>query len=251
MNRRAVLVLGVAGLAAAAGIAFSLEHPPGFGASVDAIALLPPPPAAGSATALAERAAFDASAAGIGSPRWREAAREVFPTGEAVTAEISCALGRKVSPATTPATARLLAKVAADIRSPVEAAKIHFHRDRPFVGGADARTCDPRTLGGLGARTGGTLNYAYPSGHAAYGEIWGQTLALAAPDRADAVRAWGRRLGDNRVSCRVHWPSDIAAGRTLADAAFARLQTLPAFREAVRDAATELATAPPLDCSRQ
>lgn len=244
MQRR-LLLLGAIGLAGAGAFAWALERPTGYGAHVNFREILAPPPAAGSPAAIAERAGLARTPAAIDGPRWREAATQVFANSPDVMAQISCAVGRRISPATTPVTARLLDNVRADVRGPSEAAKSFFKRDRPYVGHADSRTCDPRTLGSLGGSTGGTLSYAYPSGHAAYGRIWGRTLAAAVPDRAAAMTAWGDRLGDNRVVCRVHWPSDVVAGRRLADAVHARLRTIPAFNADVARARAELARAPP------
>lgn len=242
---RRILLLAAIGLAGAGAFAYALDRPDGYGASVDFRTVIPPPPEPQSAAANADRAAFARTTAGIGGAAWREAGAQVFPTSPDVTAQISCLLGHQISPATTPVTARLMADVAADLRRPVEAAKAYHQRDRPFVGAADTRTCDPRTLGPLGRTTGGTLTYAYPSGHAANGRLWARTLAAVAPDRAASLAAWGNRLGDNRIVCRVHWPSDVAAGRRLADAMFVQLDQRAAFRADIAAARRELATAPP------
>ncbi len=124
---------------------------------------------------------------------------------------------------------------------PVEASKAFYKRNRPYVGNADTRTCDPRTLG---SSTGGLLSYAYPSGHAAYGWFWSQILISVAPERAAPLAAFGRHLGDNRIVCRVHWPSDVAAGRKLADAMLAKLAVVPAYQFDLAAAKVELARAP-------
>ena len=243
MRRRVLAIAGVA-LGGVAALAYGLDRPAGYGVAVDFRSVLGPPPAAGSAVAVGERAAFARTAAGIGQARWQEAGRQIFPSSPEVVAQIGCALGRDVSPATTPVTARLITNVAADLRRPVEAAKGFYRRDRPYVGASDTRTCDPRTLGALGGASGGVLSYAYPSGHAAQGQLWARVLSDAVPGRAAAMAAWGQRLGDNRVVCRVHWPSDVVAGRRLADAVYARLVTVPAYRADVAAARAELARAP-------
>jgi acid phosphatase (class A) len=60
---------------------------------------------------------------------------------------------------------------------------------------------------------------------------------------------WGDELGANRLVCRVHWASDIAAGRRLADALFPKLEASPAWRADLAAARTELARAPqPANC---
>ncbi|MFZ4690371.1 MAG: phosphatase PAP2 family protein [Polymorphobacter sp.] len=238
-------LLGVAGLAAlgCAALAWGLDRPQAYGANVDFRVVIGPPPAPGSAAATAERAGFARTIAGIDSPAWQAAKAQVFPSSPEVMQQLGCAIGRAISPVATPVTARLLGRVAADVRMPSEAAKAFYKRDRPFVGASDSRTCDPRTLGSIGGTSGGVLSYSYPSGHAATGAIWARTLADVVPARAATISAWGRALGDNRVTCRVHWPSDIVAGRQLGDAVYARLTTLPAFRADIAAARAELARA--------
>ncbi len=209
--------------------------------ALDFRAMIGNPPAADSPEAKAERAAYVASAAGIGGTQWQAGVAQLYPNSPEVLAQGACAVGKALSPATTPATLRLLARLGADLRGPVEAAKTAYHRDRPYVGQADARTCDPRTLG---ASSGGTLSYAFPSGHAAFGELWAKALADAAPARAAPLMAWGRSMGDNRIACRVHWPSDVVAGRKLADALYARIAATPDFKADLAAAKAELAKAP-------
>jgi acid phosphatase (class A) len=241
MQRR-VVVLGGAALIGAAALAYALDRPPGYGVNLDYRQVLAGPPAANSPAAVAERADFAKSALAIGGPRWQQARRQVFPSGPEVMAEIACAARVQVS--ASPAATRLLQKAVRDLSRPVEAAKSAFRRDRPYVGAADTRTCDPRTLGSVGGSTGGVLSYAYPSGHAAQGRLVADVLAAALPDRAVALAAWGDRLGDNRVVCRVHWPSDVAAGRRLGDAMYRALQADPVFRADLAAARVELARAP-------
>jgi acid phosphatase (class A) len=54
----------------------------------------------------------------------------------------------------------------------------------------------------------------------------------------------GFDFAESRVVCRVHWRSDVAAGRLMASAVYARLQSDPVFK-AQRDLArAELAKAP-------
>lgn len=244
MRRRLILGAGVL-LTGAAALGWALDRPPGYGATLAWRAVLPGPPGAGSAVDRADRAVFAATSAGIDGPRWRQAATEIYPSSDAVAAEIGCALGRRLSDTGTPVTINLIRRAATDMQGPAEAAKRDVRRDRPYVGAADTRTCDPRTLGGIGGSTGGALSYAYPSGHAAFGRITARALAAVLPDRTVPLRAWGDRLGDNRLVCRVHWQSDVAAGRLLADALYPKLAALPAFRADVAAARAELLKAPP------
>lgn len=248
--QRPTLVIGSAVVVLSlAGLALALEPPQGYGVTVDWQKALGPPPAPGSAADKADRAAFAKTAAGIGSPAWKAAQVQVFPSSPEVRAQLSCALGRSLSDKGTPVTLRLLSRENADLKVAVDAGKDHYRRNRPFVGAADSRTCDVRTLGVIGGATGGALNYGWPSGHAAQGRLTALTLSEAEPARRAALMRWGDELGANRLVCRVHWASDIAAGRRLGDAVFGKLQTLPAWRADLATAGAELARAPkPVNC---
>jgi acid phosphatase (class A) len=230
-------------------LAYGLESPQGYGVTLDWQAVLGPPPAAGSVTERQDRAAFAKTAAGIGSPAWAAAKAQVYPTSNDVRAELGCALGHALSDKATPATMRLLTRENADLKVVVDAGKIYFKRNRPYVGAADPRTCDPRTLGGLGGMTGGALSYSWPSGHAAIGRLTALTLSAADPGRRAALMQWGDALGANRLVCRVHWVSDVAAGRRLADAMYGKLSAVPAFQADLAAARAELSLAPAsVDC---
>jgi acid phosphatase (class A) len=236
---------GLALLAAAAGAAEPAKKPvSGYGAKVDAVALTGAPPAPGSAEDAADRAAIARTGAGIGSPAWVQGKDQLSLRSRPATRIMSCALGRIVSAKATPVTQRLLARAYADVAGPVAKAKTHFHRDRPFVGDRNQQTCDPRTRDAVKAGSGDVLGFAYPSGHAAYGRIAARVLAQVVPERRAALQQWGDALGDNRVACRLHWPSDVMAGRRIAEAAYAQIKANPALLKDVAVARAELDNAP-------
>jgi acid phosphatase (class A) len=240
---------GLALLAATAGAAEPPKAPAkkpvaGYGARIDAVALIGPPPAPGSAAEAADRAAVGRTEAGIGAPAWVEGKDQLSLRSRPATRIMGCALGRMVSAKATPVTQRLINRVYADVAGPVAKAKTHFHRDRPFVGDRNQQTCDPRTRDAVKAGSGDVLGFAYPSGHAAYGRIAAQVLAQIVPERRAALQQWGDALGDNRVACRLHWPSDVAAGRRIADAAYAQIKANPALLKDVAVARAELDNAP-------
>ena len=203
--------------------------------------VLPPPPSSLSAEGRADRDAFAAAAGPVDSAAWRAAISQLYPGRPVVTQQFACAAGHVLSAAATPATVRMLKRVDAEMAGPIEAAKDRFHRPRPYIGHPATPICDPRA--GNGEQT--VLSYSYPSGHAAFGELWARTLADADPAHADRILALGRAVGDNRVACGVHYPSDVAAGRTLGDALYAAISATPAFQADLAAARTELATAPP------
>lgn len=220
--------------------------PPGYLAGqppVDIMKLLPPPPRPGSAQDVADRAAYAASAAGIGGADWQAATGQLSPTSPEYVRGISCAIGTPLSLAATPATMMMVARASVDMIAPMTKAKEAYARPRPFTTDK-GKACDPISDDGIGAR----LGYAYPSGHSGIGWLWALILADVAPARADAIRSFGMATGDLRVACRVHWLSDVANGRILATSVYQRIAAEPAYQADLRRAMAEIAAAPPMTC---
>ena len=200
----------------------------------DSLALLPPPPAPGSAALAADEAAFLATVPLRGTPRWALAARDanlVFP--KAADA-FSCTLDAPVGPDTTPNLYMLLRRSLTDAGLATYGAKDHYKRTRPFVANK-VPSCTPADEKFL--RDDGS----YPSGHAAIGWVIGLILTDLVPQKQDALLKRGYDFGESRVICRVHWQSDVAAGRLMASAAYARLQSDPVFAAQRERARAELA----------
>src|SRR5262249_686709 len=84
--------------------------------------------------------------------------------------------------------------------------------------------------------------YDYPSGHTTAGWTWALVLAQVAPDRASAILARGRSIGESRVVCGVHNASAVEGGRYTADAVMVLINTNAHFRSDVEAARAELAT---------
>ena len=220
--------------------------PPGYlndKPPVDILKLLPAPPVPGSAQDVADRAAYAASAKGIGGPDWQAAIAQLSPSSPAFMAALSCAVGARLSLATTPATMVMVARSGIDLIAPVTVAKEHYARPRPFTTDK-GEACDPISKDGVGAR----LGYAYPSGHSGIGWLWALILSDAAPAHAEAIRRFGQGTGDLRVACRVHWLSDVTNGRLLGAAVYQRLAAEPEYQADLGRAKAELAAAPPLVC---
>jgi acid phosphatase (class A) len=156
---------------------------------------------------------------------------------------VSCAVGVEVSAEKTPAVQKLMMTLMVDFVVPMDQAKTAYKRPRPFtVDGGPA--CDPLVAAGQGDR----LGFSYPSGHAGIGWLLALALSDAAPARSDAIRAWGANVGQHRVDCRVHWPSDVAAGRMLGLAVYDRVSKTPAYQADLKAAASEISKAAPLTC---
>lgn len=222
------------------------QVPPGYLTGKPPVAilkLLPPPPVPGSAQDMADRSVYAATAADVGGPAWQEAVAELNPTSPAYFAKLSCAVGKQISPKTTPLTMAMIARSGVDLTGPMSTAKNFYKRPRPFTTDKGA-ACDPVSKDGVGA----ALGFSYPSGHSGIGWLWALILADANPVRAEPIRAFGQHTGDLRIACRVHWLSDVAYGRILATAVYSRLTAEPEFQADMTRAAAELANAPDVTC---
>lgn len=208
---------------AAAPVKFDLGPPYIGGGLPDGETLVAAPPAEGS-QALARDEAINAAylAAAAGS-RWHQAARDAHLGPGWFTQSFSCAAGRVLDDAATPATARLLRRAGLDFAMSTSAVKDRYMRLRPFAvnGGPTCTPDDEQMLRGNGS---------YPSGHAALGYGTGLLLASLLPDRASGLLARGKAFAASREACNVHWTSDVEAGETIAAATFARMQSNDAFR---------------------
>ncbi len=201
--------------------------------------LLPPPPEAGSSEDKADRFLYRESRRGIGKADWQRAVGQLSVTSPSFVKEISCALGAQLSAETTPATMMLLRRAGLDLGRAVFAAKDHYKRPRPFTTDA-GKACDPdHAING-----GKALGFAYPSGHAAVGWLWGLILSDARPERSAALLKFGKATGDLRIACRVHWASDVTGGRLMATALYQRIEDTPAYKADVEKARLELSLAP-------
>lgn len=195
----------------------------------DSRALLPAPPAPGSAAQAHDDAIAARSLALHDTARWRQATVDADLTFPAAEPLFACALGVEIDRDRTPHLVRLLRRSLADASNAGRAAKDHWQRGRPFVHNA-APVCTP----------GVTASASYPSGHAAIGWTWTLALVELAPERADALLQRGRAFGESRLVCNVHWHSDIVEGERVGAATFARLQGSPEFRADLAAARNEI-----------
>jgi len=202
----------------------------------DSLALLPAPPAAGTARFAADLEAYQQAAQNTSPERWTQAAADAdlkFPRSTQSFAQV---LGVQIDSEGTPHLAMLLQRTLVDAGLGTYKAKNHYQRTRPFVV-ENSSTCTPRDEQML--RKDGS----YPSGHAAIGWAWALVLIDLSPDKADALLRRGIDFGQSRVACRVHWQSDVDAGRVTAAAVVARLNADPQFRAQLELARAEVAAA--------
>jgi membrane-associated phospholipid phosphatase len=197
--------------------------------TLDGIAILAPPPAPGSARALADRAVFEATRALAGTPRWEVATSDV-DTGP--FEHFACALGAQLRPGSVPKLERLLNRISTGfLVSPVKA---HYQTRRPYLD-TDAPICQPRT-------EHLAQNGDYPSGHAANGWLEALVLSELMPGRAVQILARGRAFGESRVVCGVHSVSAVEAAHQAGASVFAMLHALPEYRDDLEAARNELST---------
>jgi acid phosphatase (class A) len=221
-----------------------------MGALPDSLALLPPPPAVGSAAFAADEEAYRNTRPLRGSPRYTQATRDAdlhFPQS---AQNFACALGTPISPDATPHLYMLLRRTATDSGLATHAAKDKYQRLRPFAFHDDS-SCTPQSEAVL-RRDG-----SYPSGHASIGWTWALLLAEVAPERSDALLARGLSFGQSRVICGAHWQSDVSEGRVMGAGTLARLHSDPVFRAELEAAKNEVVNArqkamrPALDCQAE
>jgi len=146
----------------------------------DSLALLPRPPADGSAQAAADLAVYRATRSLRDTPRWTLASADDNLKFPKAAETFSCALDLPISPETTPHLNMMLRRSLLDAGLTTYAAKDSYQRQRPFAALKES-TCVPASEATL-AKDG-----SYPSGHAALGWGWALLLAELAPDRADAL----------------------------------------------------------------
>jgi acid phosphatase (class A) len=202
----------------------------------NSLALLPAPPAAGSAQATADMEVFKATRTLRNTPRWSLATQDANLKFPAATRTFECALNIPVSQEGTPNLNMLLRRTLLDAGLATYAAKDKYNRKRPFVV-TDEPTCTPAEQPAL-AKDG-----SYPSGHSSIGWAWALVLVQAAPQNMDAVLQRGYAFGQSRVICGVHWQSDVDAGRVIGAATVARLQSDDTFKAQLALARDEIAQA--------
>jgi len=200
----------------------------------NSLALLPPPPAAGSTAFSLDDEIYRKTRVMRGTPRWALAADDANLMFPQAAGTFSCALNAPITEEDTPHLYMLMRRTLTDAGLSTYTAKNHYNRSRPFVVNKET-SCTPDQEKQL------MTDGSYPSGHAAVGWAWALILSEIAPEHTDAILARGLTFGQSRVICGVHWQSDVIEGRSIGAGAVARLHADPAFRAEVEAAKAELA----------
>lgn len=189
---------------------------------------LPPPPVPGSVEALADLEVV------LQVQAWRSPAEEAFAQDAAHQNLFSFApvLGAGFRRDRHPAFAALAARLERDIRAVVGPAKDHFNRLRPSHAEVAVRPSLPQPH---------AASRSYPSGHATEAHLYAAVLGELFPERRDALEAHARRLAWARILGGVHYPTDLEAGRRLAQLLFQALRSNTGFQQSLEACRTELA----------
>lgn len=197
----------------------------------NSLALIPPPPAPGSAAFALDVEIAKNTFALRGTPRFALAASDYDLKMPHLIDTFSYALNIQITKENAPYLYNLLSRAFTDVGLSTYAAKNYYKRQRPFQ-------VNHESIAVPEARAALEKDPSYPSGHTALG--WGFALILSElePDRENEILARGRAFGESRIVCNHHWFSDVVWGRFMGAATVARLHAHPTFR-ADMDAARE------------
>jgi len=133
-----------------------------------------------------------------------------------------------------------LLKAAMDMtESFVGPAKEYWHRNRPCF--QDPADVEFLPSGGDEEKDRLRKSGSFPSGHSADGTMFALVLSDITPaSYREKLIARGVQFGDDRVLLGVHFPSDVVAGRWLAEKVYAGIKDEPAYKAAVVAARAEI-----------
>ncbi len=197
----------------------------------NSLALLPPPPVAGSAAQAYDVEVSRKALALRGTPRWALANEDVNLMFPQAAGTFSCALNAPITEQDTPHLYMLLRRILMDAINSTNMAKEHYPRTRPFYENVEP-ICP--------ADDGKSYTSSYPSGHAAIGWAWALILSEISPEQDNAILARGRTFGESRIICNMHWQSDVTEGLFMGAATVARLHADPTFLADLKAAKAEL-----------
>ena len=127
-----------------------------------------------------------------------------------------------------PKTAAFFKKVQLDAETVTDLGKNYFHRPRPY-------STDTNLINGKLESS-----FSYPSGHSTESMVLALVLADLLPAQHDAILAHARQMGWHRVQIARHYPTDIYAGRVLAQAIVKQFKKNDEFEKAAAEAKAEI-----------
>lgn len=191
----------------------------------DGVALLPPPPASGSA----EEAADLQTVRSVFGARTQTEEKRAFKDATLAFSLFAPIIGPEFDAQKLPKTWALLQEVKKEIGGVIDTPKDFFKRRRPYV-------LDPQLSLGKPEPS-----FSYPSGHSTRGTVYSLLLAEIFPAHRDAILELGRDIGWDRVLIGKHYPSDVLAGRVLGQAIVRELRKSAQFERDLAHAKAEAA----------
>ena len=186
--------------------------------------LLPPPPLPDSAEQAADmatvRSVYQAASDADKQAAYDEKKFSVF--------NFTTTVGAYFVETNLPKTTAFFEKVQKDAETVTDLGKDYFHRPRPY-------SVDTNLINGKLEKS-----FSYPSGHSTETMVLALVLADLLPDKYDAILAHARQMGWHRVQIARHYPTDIYAGRFLAQAIVKQLKKSDAFEAEAAAAKAEI-----------
>ncbi len=139
-------------------------------------------------------------------------------------------IGPSFQDSSLPKTTAFFEHVQVDAEIVTDGGKELFRRPRPY-------TVDPTLASGKLEKS-----FSYPSGHSTESMVLALVLAEVFPDKHDAIISRARDIGWHRVEIARHYPTDIYAGRVLAQAIVRELNVKPEFQKDLAEAKKEVAS---------
>lgn len=198
--------------------------PPG---KPDAIELLAPPPLPDSP----EQAADMAEVRAVSQAAPSNDVAVAFTQKKFNIFTFTPAIGPFFVPGRFPKTEAFFHRVQKDAETVTDGAKDFYKRPRPFA-------LDPSLASGKLEKS-----YSYPSGHSTESMVLALVLAEVFPDKQDAIIAEARNIGWHRVEIARHYPTDIYAGRVLAQAIVRQMNRSEKFQRDLAAVRMEVASA--------
>jgi acid phosphatase (class A) len=195
----------------------------------DAIALLAPPPLPNSPEQAADLAEVQSVSRAASSKETAEAMTEKKFT----IFTFAPAIGDFFQPGKFPRTEEFFHVVQKDAAKVTDNAKEHWKRPRPY-------SIDPTLAAGKLEKS-----FSYPSGHSTESMVLALVLADLFPGQRDAILAQARLIGWHRVEIGRHYPTDIYAGRVLAQAIVREMKRNAVFQKDFAAVKAEIAALPP------
>jgi len=174
--------------------------------AIDAVGLLPDPPAADSPE---NRLEYDVlkRVVAVASDADKQRMRDEIEMDVFIYRDV---LGPWFTAENCPHAAAFFKQAASDAKFFSDRAKRHFRRARPSARD-DFKPFSSED------------SFSYPSGHSTRGTLWAELLADMYPQQREALLARGRLIGYDRMLAGVHFPTDVYAGRIIGHAVAQKL----------------------------